>query len=126
MTVDWTISIGNILTIATMIGAVVLFLLRNARDSGVKEVHAGTLRDDVILIKADLKELNKVVTTLAVQNTRLNNQAERMGAYDKRFEGVEERIMLMQRDYNLLRSGRGFIAADVDGEYEHERKLAAT
>lgn len=124
MTVDWTINLGNIATIATMIGAALLFLMRSAGDAKVKDVHAVTLREDVNLIKADLKALNKVVTDLAVQNTRLNNQGERMNAYDKRVEGIEERMMLMQRDYNLLRSGRGFIAPDIDGEYERDRKIA--
>jgi hypothetical protein len=124
MTIDWNISLGNILTIATMIMGIVLFVLRNVGDTRVKEAQAVTLREDVILIKADLKSLNKIVTEIAVQNSRLDNQGERMNSYDKRVDSLEERMLFLQRDYNLLRSGRGWIQSDIDGEYERDRKVA--
>lgn len=38
-------------------------------------------------------------------------------------ERIEERIMVLRRDYDELRRGRGFIKEDMDGEYTHDRRV---
>ncbi len=46
-------------------------------------------------VKVEVRELGKMVTDLAVQKTRLDNQAERLNLLDKRYEE--------------LRHGEGFV-----------------
>lgn len=38
-------------------------------------------------------------------------------------ERIEERILVLRRDYDELRRGRGFIKEEMDGEYTHDRKI---
>lgn len=79
MIVDWTISLGNIFTIAFMLFVAVGFYWRQIYDS--KE-----FKEDISDIKIDLKGLNRVITELALQNQRLDNFTERLNRMDIRLD----------------------------------------
>jgi hypothetical protein len=63
------------------------------------------LKEQVLGIQIELKGLSSVVTSLAVQDERLNNQARRIDIMDEKIE--------------RLRRGDGFIAGSRGIEHEH-------
>lgn len=91
--IDYTITIGNIIEIGSIIGGglLVLVTLRNT---------VNNLKNDMTDMKTEIKKVGDVLVTLAVTSKRLDN--------------VEEDI----RD---LKHGRGFITArnegGLNGEY---------
>jgi hypothetical protein len=89
MVVDYTITIGNIIEIASIVGGGFLFLtsLKNT---------VGNLKEDVAAMQTEIKQIGKVLIQMAVTNTRLDN--------------VEQEI----RD---LKHGRGFIREAIEREY---------
>ena len=95
--IEWTINAGTII--------------------GVICVAAGfyaTTRSDLKKIKEDLIMLNKTVSEIAVQNTRLDNQDTLIIALQKQMSIHEERV------YQLSK-GKGWIKQEnrhgIDGEY---------
>lgn len=64
-----------------------------------------TLKEQVEAIQKELKGLATIITTLAVQDERLNNQARRIDLIDQKIEG--------------LRRGEGFVAGSRGLEKEY-------
>lgn len=64
------------------------------------------LQGDITDIKADLKTLNKVVMDVALQNQRLDNQAERITQIERR---SDERLTSLERRWDEVRRGEGLI-----------------
>src|ERR1700752_4580000 len=64
------------------------------------------LKEDITDIKTDLKTLNKVVIDVALQNQRLDNQAERISILEKR---NDERLTGLERRWEEVRRGEGLI-----------------
>ena len=93
MIVDQTITVGNIIEIASIIGGglLVLITLRNT---------VNNLKNDMTDMKAEIKKVGDVLVTLAVTSKRLDH--------------VED-------DIRELKHGRGFITArsdaGINGEY---------
>jgi len=91
--IDYTITVGNIIEIGAIVGGgfLVLVTMRNT---------VSNLKEDVVDMKAELRKLGEVVTTIAVTSTRLDN---------------------VEQDIRDLKHGRGFIQARADdginGEY---------
>ena len=83
----WEISLGTIVTTATVLFTVAGFYWRQTLDSQ-------QIKSDVQEIKGDLKVLNKVVIDMAVQTQRLDNQAERLTLFERRFDKVLEYIKI--------------------------------
>lgn len=73
-------------------GALVIFKL--GRTTERFELVADNQQKELAEIKDDVKGLNKVVTTLAVQGNRL--------------DGMEQRLSIMDKRYEDLRHGEGF------------------
>ena len=83
----WDISLGTIVTTATILFAVAGFYWKQTLDSQ-------QIKEDVQEIKGDLKVLNKVIIDMAVQTQRLDNQAERLTLFERRFDKVLEYIKI--------------------------------
>lgn len=66
--IDWTISVGNILTVLGMIGAAGGIMFRLGKQAQQFAVFSGDMRD----FKEDIKKQNEILTTLAVQENRLD------------------------------------------------------
>ncbi len=86
--IDWTISLGNIGTVVAIVFVGGGFYWQQVLDSR-------RFKLDIVEIKTDLKILNKVITDIALQNQRIDNQAERLNRLDSR---IDE-----------LRHGKGYI-----------------
>jgi hypothetical protein len=63
MIVDYTITIGNIIEIASIVGGG-LISLKNT---------VGNLKEDVAAMHTEIKQIGKVLIQMAVTNTRLDN-----------------------------------------------------
>ena len=83
----WDISLGTIVTTATILFTVAGFYWKQTLD-------AQQIKEDVQEIKGDLKVLNKVIIDMAVQTQRLDNQAERLTLFERRFDKVLEYIKI--------------------------------
>lgn len=91
MVVDYTITIGNLIEIGSIIGGglLVLVALRNT---------VANLQSDVGDMKKEIKKVGDVLVQMAVTSTRLDN---------------------VEQDIRDLQHGRGFIQSRpaLDGEY---------
>jgi len=104
---EWSVKLGDVLTVlgALFVGAAILY------NRGGSEARAGMslshLADQVTGMKDELKELAKVITTLAVQDTKITN--------------LLQQFTMLQRNVEDLRRGAGFVSTpargNVDGEY---------
>lgn len=86
--ITWEISLGNLLTSVSILFIGAGFYWQTLYDSKV-------FKRDILDIKTDLKVLNKLVTDIALQNQRLDNQGERLNNID--------------RHIDEMRRGEGFI-----------------
>lgn len=88
MVIDYTISIGNLIEIASVLGGGVLVLLTMRADIAVLKKDDEAIRVDVKGIQDEIKQIGSVLITQADQSRRILHLEEEM------------------RD---LRHGRGFI-----------------
>ena len=84
--VEWTFNLGTIVTLIFVAGG--FYFVTKA---------------ELAALRADLRKLNDVITDLAVQNNRLDNQ--------------DNQLNQLREEIRLLRRGQGYIQRDVDGEY---------
>lgn len=98
MVVDYTITIGNLIEIGSIVGGglLVLVTLRNTV-TGLKE--------DVTSIQDELRKMGDILTKMAVAETRLDN--------------TDTRLTTVERDIRELRHGQGFVRgpSGIDREY---------
>ncbi len=100
---DWTPYISSGIVAASVIFSAGGFYAISRNDNM-------RMKNDIGDIKADLKTLNKVVMDVALQNQRLDNQAERIGSIEKR---LDERMGSMERRWDEVRRGEGLIKERV-------------
>lgn len=104
---EWTVKFGDLLTLAgaTFVGGTLLYK-RGGTDNQSK-FSLTTLSSKVQDMTEELKELAKVITQLAVQDTKITN--------------VIQQMTMLQRNVEDLRRGTGWVASparvSVDGEY---------
>lgn len=89
MNIDYTITIGNIVEIAAIVGGGFLFLL------SLKNT-VGNLKEDVVGMQDEIKKIGQVLIQMAVTTTRLDNH---------------------DREISDLKHGRGFIRDAIEREY---------
>lgn len=100
--IDWNIRFGDLLVVASMGGAGIVYAFRSGRFAET----VTSMQKEIKELKEITKAIAAVVTAQAVHTTRLDNQGERLNILDKRVEG--------------LRRGHGFIRGHkgIDGEYD--------
>jgi hypothetical protein len=101
--IDYTITIGNLIEIASIIGGGILVLLTLKNDVNSLKIGASVLSDDLLGMQAEIKKLGEILVNIAevrgeirVVNTRMTNA---------------------EQDIRELRHGQGFIlqrAADSE------------
>lgn len=102
---EWTIKLGDMLTVAgaAYVGSTLLY------KRGGNEARAGQMvqgiAEEIEEMKGELKELAKVITALAVQDTKITN--------------LGEQVIMIQRNVEDLRRGTGYVKGRtaIDGEY---------
>ena len=99
VTLSWEISIGSILTLATMIFAAGGFYFNTKGQA-----------KEITEIKNTLIKMEGVVTTVAVQKERLDNQAA-IATEDRK--AMNERLGRLERMFDEMRHGKGFIRDTV-------------
>lgn len=95
MNVDWTISLGSILQIVSVLGGGLLVLVAIRMD-------VQNLKSDVSDIRHELKKMADVMIVTARQDERLKSQ--------------DERIKSVERGLEDLRHGKGFVMEDFAGK----------
>lgn len=97
--IDYTITIGNIVEIAAIIGGGALFAISLRNDvSGLKK--------NTMAMQEEIKGLSAIVTKMAVAENRLDN--------------ADTRITNVEQDIRELRHGEGFVRSGprgIDREY---------
>jgi hypothetical protein len=105
MTIDYTITIGNIIEIASIVvgGILVLFTLK--ADVNTLKTGAKTLKDDFDAMQAEIKKLGDILVNLADIRGEIR-------VHDTRITSIEQ-------DVRELRHGRGFVQGPtgIDREY---------
>ncbi|UPT93880.1 hypothetical protein J4G48_0031715 [Bradyrhizobium barranii subsp. apii] len=103
--IDFTITIGNIIEIVSIIGGGVLVLITLRADVGALKTGAKALKDDIDAMQAELKKLSDVLISLADIRGEIR-------VLDSRITGAEQDI----RD---LRHGDGFVQGrrGIDREF---------
>jgi hypothetical protein len=99
MVIDYTITIGNIIEIGSIVGGglAVFLTLKN---------NVATLKEDVLAMQDEVKELGKLLISVARFDEKLSNRDRRVTAHGREIED--------------LRRGNGFITGHrerIDGEY---------
>lgn len=118
---DLSVNLGNVLTIAAAVVAVVykastmeakleLSDQRRVQSDKNRDVAEKRRDEEITEIKNALVEMKGVVTTVAVQKERMDNQAALM-AEDKR--ACNDRIVRLERMLDELRHGKGLIREKV-------------
>lgn len=99
MVIDYTISVGNIVEIGSIIGGglAVFFTLKN---------NVATLKEDVETMQAEIKKLGEVLIGMA--------------RFDEKLSNLDKRVTVHDHKIDDLQHGEGFVRnrrSGVDGEY---------
>lgn len=99
MIFDWTISVGNVVQIISIVGGGLLVLVK--------------LNNNVVSLKAD-------VSAMQAEITKLGEVLIKMAVTDTRVAAADIRIANLERDLRELRHGDGFVrgARGIDKEYK--------
>lgn len=92
MNISWEIKVGDVLVVASMIGTMLALAVRTG---GVHKT-IDFMQREIQELKTTTGKIAEVLVSLAVQDSRLNAQSERLNTLDRRIED--------------LRRGDGFIA----------------
>lgn len=109
LTIDYTITVGNIIEIGGILlgGLYALDRLKNTVITVQRDLKAQKTetKEDIAGIQAEIKKLNEVLTRQAAADTRIN--------------GLDQRMTSLETDIRELRHGEGFIrgAHGIDREY---------
>lgn len=76
--IEYTISLGNILTIITVVGAVMTFIWNMKGDINIVKNDVRYLQDSQKALTEAFSQLGKILTAVAVQDTRINMIEKKM------------------------------------------------
>ena len=96
MSIEWSVRFGDVLVIASFAGWGLLYIFKVG---GYAQV-GSEMKKDIEELKADVKNMTKVLIELSVQKTRLDLMAERINRQDALLDE--------------LRHGKGYIIAKSD------------
>lgn len=95
MVIDYTITIGNIIEIASIVGGGILVLWTLKADVSTLKIGAKTLKDDLGLMQNEIKKLGEILINLA----DIRGDVRVLG----------NRVTTTEQDIRELRHGEGFI-----------------
>ena len=76
----------------------------------------------VVMIKSDVKVLKVQMNGLSDNLKILNNSFDKLSEVLSRSAVQEQRIGRIEEDMRELRHGKGFVMAEINGEYSREGK----
>lgn len=103
---NWELNLGSLLIVASVIFSAGGFYAATRSQVAQAKKDNDALKEDISDIKTDLKTLNKVVMDVALQNQRLDNQAERITQIEKRSDA---RLLALETRWDEVRRGEGLI-----------------
>jgi hypothetical protein len=107
---DLSVNLGNVITIVGAVGAIVWkassFESRLEKSDALRIEEEKNRTQEIAEIKQAINEMKSVVTIVAVQKERLDNQAAQV-TEDRR--AYNERVARLERMVDELRHNRGFI-----------------
>lgn len=107
MVIDYTISVGNLIQIAAIIGGGLLVLITLKSDVKSLKEGAKNLKEDLRQMQAEIKKLGEILINLADIRGEIRV--------------LDTRVTATEQDIRELRHGQGFITGHrtgVDGEYK--------
>lgn len=84
MHIGWEIKVGDILVIASMLGTVLALAVRTG---GVHQTIL-FMQQEISSLKRATERITELLTQIAVQESRLNAQSDRLNTLDKRIEDL--------------------------------------
>jgi hypothetical protein len=115
MTIDWTINLTSIFTIAGFLLTIVGIYFDNKhrwKESDKRwEMSDRRWEKDIGDIKFDIKTLNQTVTDVALQKQRLDSADARFNEQARRINTVEEKF---DKRYDELRRSEGLIVHSAE------------
>lgn len=100
MVIDYTITIGNLIEIASVLGGGVLVMLTMRSDIAVLKREDEVIRTDIEGIQQELKQIGDVLIVQADQSRRLLH--------------LEEEVRELRHGRSLIRPP---VAVDIEGDY---------
>lgn len=91
MMIDWTVSVGNILTMVGFFGGGLLFVL--------------TMRADIKLISQRLTEVEKDLSQITNVIVEIARQSERLTAQDRRMNDISNRLFRVETRMRMTGDG---------------------
>lgn len=76
--IEYTVSLGNILTIITVVGAVMTFIWNMKGDINIVKNDVRYLQESQKALTEAFSQLGKILTAVAVQDTRINMIEKKM------------------------------------------------
>lgn len=76
--IEWTVSVGNILTILAVIGSVITLVYSMKNDISILKRDIDYLQDSHKALTEAFNQLGKILTQVAVQDQRLNMLEKRV------------------------------------------------
>lgn len=106
MVIDYTITIGNIIEIGSIVGGGILVLWTLKADVNTLKTGAKTLKDDLAAMQSEIKKLGDILVNLA----DIRGEIRVLGT----------RITSAEQDIRELRHGDGFVKGPrgIDHEYK--------
>lgn len=86
MTIEWTLNVGNMLTLVVLVGTLIGIYSKNEGRWKVSELQWNTVQTDVVDIKNDIKLLNATLIEIALQKKDIESLNTRFNTLDKRFD----------------------------------------
>lgn len=76
--IDWSVSLGNVLTILSVIGSVITLVYSMKNDISILKRDIDYLQDSHKALTEAFNQLGKILTQVAVQDQRLNMLEKRV------------------------------------------------
>lgn len=91
---NWTVSVDTLLTIATIIVGVTLYISNQRATAAIFDVRLQQIDASMEDFRQEIKKLGDIVVTQALQTERLNHMEERGVATGKRLDELTRRFDL--------------------------------
>jgi hypothetical protein len=108
---EWTVKFSDILVMLGALYVGTTVLLKRVKNDGSSQHLVQGIAEDIEGVKDELKALAKVITDLAVQDTKITN--------------LSNQYFMLQRTVEDLRRGSGWVSSpardSVDGLYDRNK-----
>lgn len=101
--IDWNIRFGDLLVVASFLGGGIIYAFRTGRFAET----VSTMRRDINLVITTMASMATTMTQIAVQEERLDSQAERMNILHREIQDMRRSAEInrgLDREYPKTKS----------------------